>query len=162
MASDETKVFNPPNSLKNKVGVGGPDAVDAETLQKAEQAIANMTGNYLEWVDSDLTKLSTVIEDLLSDDGSARKEKLDAVFFVAHDMKGQGGSFNYRLITIIGDGLCRAIEKMKGDMISVENEVIKVHLEAMKLVIAKRMDGDGGKEGEALVAGLRSVTAKIE
>lgn len=162
MASDEPKILRPPTSLKDKVGIGGPDSVDAVTLQRAEQAISNMTDNYLEWVDSDLSKLSDAVDQLFVDDGLDRNQKLETVFFIAHDMKGQGGSFNYRLITIIGDALCRTIEKMNGVLIAIENEVIKVHFEAMKLVIAKRMSGDGGKEGEALVSGLQSVSEKIE
>jgi len=162
MASDEPKVFRPPSSLKDKVGVGGLDSVDAATLQRAEQAISNMTDNYLEWVEADLVKLSDAVDLLFDDEDTNRKQKLETVFYIAHDMKGQGGSFNYRLITVIGDALCRTIDKMTSETTGIENEVVKVHLEAMKLVIAKRMSGDGGKEGEALVAGLRSVSERIQ
>lgn len=162
MASDGPEIIEPPKKLKDKVSVGGPDAVDAATLERAEQAIAGMTDSYLEWVANDLAKLAVAVEHLLSDPKAAdRDERMQKVFFLVHDMKGQGGSFNYRLITVIGDGLCRAIEKMDGSHVSAENEVVKVHVDALKLVIAQRMEGDGGAAGEALVAGLRSVAAKI-
>jgi chemotaxis protein histidine kinase CheA len=162
MAKDGPQIIDPPNKLKDKVGIGGPNAVDAKTLEQAEQAIVDMTDSYLEWAVEDLAKVGAALDHLLEDPNATdRKQRLEKIFLIVHDMKGQGGSFNYRLITVIGDGLCRAIERMTGENIAAENEVVKVHVDALKLVIGHRMDGDGGKEGEALVAGLRSVAAKV-
>jgi hypothetical protein len=50
MAEDKLEIINPPNSLKQKVGTGGPGAVDLEALERAEQVIVGMTDSYLEWV----------------------------------------------------------------------------------------------------------------
>jgi hypothetical protein len=42
MSDDKVEIINPPNTVKSKVRVGGPGAVDASTLDCAEQAIAGM------------------------------------------------------------------------------------------------------------------------
>ncbi len=89
-----------------------------------------------------------------------RKDELEEVFGVAHDMKGQGGSFGYDLITAIGNQLCRLIEKLEkaGD---AEVNAIRVHIDAMKLVIAQKIKGDGGKAGDQILFGLEKVAEKL-
>ena len=44
MSEDKVEIINPPNTVKAKVRVGGPGAVDTSTLEKAEEAIASMGG----------------------------------------------------------------------------------------------------------------------
>ena len=38
-----------------------------------------------------------------------RKAEAEQVFQIAHDIKGQGGSFGYDLMTLIANELCRLI-----------------------------------------------------
>ena len=112
MSDDKLEIINPPNALKQKVGTGDAGAVDMEALERAEQVIFGMTGSYLNWVAEDLQKIDTAYVVLKAADGD-RKAELNGVFQVAHDIKGQGGSFGYDLITAIGNELCRFIEKSK-------------------------------------------------
>ncbi len=112
MSDDKLEIINPPNALKQKVGTGGAGAVDVEALERAEQVIFGMTGSYLNWVAEDLQKIDTAYVVLKAADGD-RKAELNGVFQVAHDIKGQGGSFGYDLMTAIGNELCRFIEKSK-------------------------------------------------
>jgi len=94
MSDEKLEIINPPNALKQKVGTGGPGAVDLEALERAEQVIAGMTDSYLEWVVEDLKKIEAAYNALASASGDGREE-MQAVFQVAHDIKGQGGSFGY-------------------------------------------------------------------
>ncbi len=146
MSEDKVEIINPPNTVKTKVRVGGPGAVDSSTLDRAEEAIAGMADQYLDWVQEDIKRIDEAFAVLAAASGD-RKAELDDVFQVAHDMKGQGGSFGYDLITAIGNQLCRLIEKLEniGDS---EVNAIRVHIDAMKLVIAQKMKGNGGKAGD--------------
>jgi len=47
---DKPQVIHAPNTLSAKVTRGGPGAVDLTVLEKAEQVIAEMSGEYLDWV----------------------------------------------------------------------------------------------------------------
>jgi HPt (histidine-containing phosphotransfer) domain-containing protein len=147
------------NALKSKVGVGGPSAADLAALEKAEAVIANMGDSYLEWVEEDLAKISRLLEELKAAKDGGR-DILDPMFQISHDMKGQGGSFDYQLMTTLGYDLCRLIEKMDSAG-PHEIEVIELYIDAMKLVISKRMQGTGGEPGEQLLAGLDQVLAKV-
>ena len=112
-------------------------------MERAEEVIAGMTGSYLEWVVEDLKKIDAAYAKLAAATGD-RKEEMNGVFQVSHDIKGQGGSFGYDLMTAIGNELCRLIEK--ADKIGAgEVEATKLHFDAMKLVIGEDLKGNGGK-----------------
>jgi len=159
MVDDKLEIINPPNNLKKKVGTGGAGAVDLKALERAEQVIADMTESYLDWVAEDLKKIDQAYAKLEVATGD-RKEEMEAVFEISHDIKGQGGTFGYDLMTAIATELCRLIEKAEkiGDE---EVEVVKLHIAALKLVIDEDMKGQGEKAGEKMLAGLQQVCDKL-
>jgi chemotaxis protein histidine kinase CheA len=159
MADDEMEIINPPNTLKNKVREGGPGAVDLATLERAENVIAQMADSYLEWAQEDLVRMDGAYKALAAA-APPRKKESEQVFQIAHDIKGQGGSFGYDLMTVIANELCRLIER-QDDFGDAKVQAIKVHIDAMKLVIQDRMKGDGGANGQALVDGIRQVGDKL-
>ncbi|MBT3237993.1 MAG: phosphorelay protein [Rhodospirillaceae bacterium] len=159
MSDEDVQVIKPPNTLSAKVSKGGPGAVDLEAIERAEAVIAGMADNYLEWVEEDLVKLQKSYDGLIGDRDNA-KERMETIFGIAHDMKGQGGSFNYDLMTILGNDLCRFIED-KETASDVDVEVIGLYVSAMKVVIAQRMEGDGGAAGTEVLNGLAAVVEKL-
>jgi len=155
----QVQVINPPQTLQNKVEKGGPGAVDLEALAKAESVIANLSDDYLDWVKEDLVRLEKAYDLLRSGEGETKKN-LDRVFQIAHDMKGQGGSFGFDLMTAIGDQLCRLVEKME-TVGPREVTMVRVHIDAMRVVITKNLKGDGGAEGKQLLMGLDLVGGRV-
>lgn len=157
----KAEIIVPPDNLSDKIVKGGPNAVDMDALERAEQVIANMADSYLDWVEEDLKKISAAY-DRLAEGGGDRAKDIDKVFGIAHDMKGQGGSFGYELITAVGNNLCRLIERFD-DSISakVQNEAIRIHIDAMKLIISSRMRGDGGEQGTAILNGVQQMVEKL-
>ncbi|MFC1673188.1 phosphorelay protein [Pseudomonadota bacterium] len=152
------KIIHAPKTLQAKVDKGGPGAVDMDALAKAEDVIANLADDYLDWVKEDFVRLEAAYEKLKAGEGDD-KENLDAVFQIGHDMKGQGGSFGYELMTAIGDHLCRLVEKVE-TVGPREFTMIRVHIDAMRIVITKELKGDGGDEGRKLLMGLTLVGEK--
>jgi len=155
---DKPQVINAPNTLNAKVTRGGPGAVDPAVLAKAEQVITDMAGQYLDWVEEDLKKIQAAFENLKADGG---KENLEKIFEIAHDMKGQGGSFGYPLITTVANDLCRMVENLENAG-AKETEVIRLHIDTMRVIITNRMENDGGAAGEELLSGLEKVVAKMQ
>jgi len=153
------EIINPPNLLKAKVKTGGPGAVDAATLERAEAAVANLTDQYLDWVVQDLDRIGKAFEELETADEGSVPEKLEAVFQISHDIKGQGGSFGYDMMTSVGNQLCRLIEYADATNPKLI-EAVGVHIETMKLVISQKIKGDGGKVGEQMLSGLEQIFKK--
>lgn len=89
-----------------------------------------------------------------------RIEELSGVYREVHKLRNQGEKFDYGLLTAIGDALCRFIEKLDKPN-PKEVVAIRLHIDAMKLVVAKNIKGTGGAIGEEMLAGLRQVCDKI-
>lgn len=160
-SDDEMEIITPPNTLRSKVRKGGPGAVDPAVLERAEKVIASMADSYLEWVQEDLGRLQGAYDRLFAaKDTAGRQQALSEVFQVAHDMKGQGGSFGYDLITAIGNELCRMIERVDEPGPAVI-EAVKVHVDSIRLVIQERISGDGGDQGRAMLAGIQRVCDRV-
>ncbi len=159
MAEGKLEVINPPNVLKEKVGDDAKGAIDLEALEKAEEAIASLADSYLDSVAEDIRKIDDAFEKLEAATGD-RKEELKGVFQESLNLKGQGGSFGYDLMTAIGNELCRFIEKLDKAG-PKEIEAIKLHIDSMKLVIGNDIKGDGGDTGEKMLTGLQQVCDKL-
>ena len=153
------EIIEVPNPLKTKVSYG-PDGVDAAMLEKAEAMIANLQGDFVVWVQDDLKKLQQFFDTASGQPEAERALAMKEVFGVLHDMKGQGGSFGYPLVTSISNTLCRFMESIT-NYGPQEMEAILIHINTLRLIVAERLSGDGGIKGEKLVKGLELVLHKF-
>lgn len=155
--AEKSEIINPPQSLQSKVSKGA-GAVDMDAIERAEKVITDLADDYVDWAKEDLVKLEGAYKKLVAGEDDA-KVLLNGVFHVAHDMKGQGGSFGYDLMTAVGDKLCRLVEKLEkaGPR---EIKMIRVYVDAMQVIIAHKLKGDGGDEGQQLLMGLELVVKK--
>lgn len=128
-----------------------------ETLARAEQATTALRANYTEWARVDVDQAQAVFDTARADPAD-RRTRLDRVFAAMHNIKGQGSSFGYPLVTRIGQSMCRLIEpgRTVGD---ADLKVAQAHLDALKLVLDKQIAGAGGKTGEALAKRLEAMSA---
>jgi len=74
MSDQAGKVIKPPNTLSQKVTVGGPGAVDAAALERAETVISDLAGDYVNWAKDDIKRLEGVFAGMK--DGSGDNDKL--------------------------------------------------------------------------------------
>ena len=140
--------------------MGGPGAVDQERLAKAEAVIEQMTENYLDWVEADLVNLDKELAQL--NPGGGHAERLEGIYRTSHDIKGQGGSFGYQLMTEIGTLMCRYIENVEGDLTQEDIELMTLCHQSMRAVISGRLSGDGGEAGRLVLDGLSQVAEKVK
>ena len=127
-----------------------------ETLARAEEATTALRANYTAWARIDVDRTQALLDAAKREPEGARAQ-LDLLYAAMHNIKGQGASFGYPLVTRIGQSLCRMIAPDR----PVEGAVIKVaqaHLDALKLVLEKKIAGKGGDVGEKLAARLESLT----
>lgn len=125
-------------------------------VASAQAAVAGLSDKYIGWVNDDLKRLDAAIADVT--DGN-NADALRGVYGVAHDIKGQGSTFGYHLITDIGQLLCRyaerAIERKK-----VDRAVIDAHVEAMRTVVDNRIQGPAGELGREILDALKGAAER--
>ena len=127
---------------------GGGGGISAEALAKAEEALSEQSEDYPDWVSGLITKLAEQHSRCV-DTPENRRAYFEEINVMAHDMKGQGGTFGYPLITDFSDSLYKVSEQ-KDNIQDEHVNLIKSHIDAMRAVINGRVAGDGGEIGQAL------------
>lgn len=126
--------------------VGVPEAWQ----KQAEQVIQKLSEHYPETASAELKEAEDVFKAGQSLPQDQRFQEYQTTFFrLIHNLKGQGGTFGYPLVTEVGNHLCRYIERQK-KFEEKENACIARHLVILKAIIDKRLTGDGGSKGQAL------------
>lgn len=125
--------------------------VDPDALARAEAALHALSDDYLRWVEADLIRLGAALAALRAADQESWPVAAEALFAVAHDIKGQAATFGYPLLTRLGGMLCRTVRQEGGTAALARVETL---VTAMAEVVDLRLCGDGGEQGRDLVARL--------
>ena len=145
-------LIDPGRHLRDKVRKsGGPTPEQA--VMRALNTAESMMDDYQGWAVDDLQALWKVFQESSAGTGNARE-----LFDIAHEVRGQGGSFGFPLISLIGDSLCKFLEP-RTILSARELEVVKIHILAMKAVFHQGLKGkQKGLDGElrGLLASLRN------
>jgi hypothetical protein len=159
--------IQPPNNLRDKQKKAGVSlSFDGKAIDQAEAAIRRSKEDYFVSVGEDLTKLQRYYEAAVAEPAK-RNAHVEDLHGVAQAIAGQGSLFGYPLVSSLGSQLCHYIEDhifpFAGERMPTEGEleVVKVHMETIRLVIQQKMEGDGGPVGLKLVAGLGAVIKKV-
>lgn len=153
------KALAPPDFLKAKVTAGqGLDLSSVES--RASEAMAALERDFLQHTRETLAKLDQLIAQLASGPAGDHTTRLSEIKSLAHDLRGQAGTFGYDLVTVLGSSLFDYIEDAKGGNADLL-QVIEIHVDAVKAVIAGKILGLGGERGQSLIAGLEAMIAKV-
>jgi chemotaxis protein histidine kinase CheA len=151
------------NRLKEKTAGLAPGnvSISPKAMEEAEKALFKMAEDYPDWVSGLIVKLQEQ-HGRCVDTPDKRTDFFEEINHIAHDMKGQGGTFGYPLITDFSDSLYGFTVKRTGEITDNEVELVKSHLDAMRAVIRGRVSGDGGEIGATLAESLNKAIAKYE
>ncbi|MCG8356078.1 MAG: response regulator [Kiloniellales bacterium] len=148
--------FRPANKLKDKVGsnaLKGEIDIDPIIIQAAETKIQSMLGDYSDWVQKSLEAMTEASDSLQieTEHGDVNRKYIAQINKIAHELRGQGGIFNYPLTTALGKSLYRTT--MDFGMIMTENRIklIRAHIDGIRSVFHNKIRGDGGEVGAALL-----------
>ena len=152
---DEEIALN--NVLKVKLGGGIPEAC----LHRAERAIASLKDQYVQWVRRDLAHLEELAGQAIepSDKGNWQR-CLKEMQRLVHDMRGQGGTFGYPLVSSVASSL---LDLLKQTDITPQNaaRLVRLHTDLIERIVESRIEGDGGSTGQQIVTRLGELTAEI-
>jgi hypothetical protein len=155
---DSVEIFKPPHPIAGKVSVGGPNAITEDLLNRTEASLcANFGSQYLDWLKEDMHHLEREMRQL----GTERAgEVLEAVRDRLHEMRGMGSTFQFELVTKISDQMYRLLterDHLEHDRFAA----LRVHYDSLKMVFARKLKGDGGVAGQAIMDGLQKVYIKF-
>ncbi len=154
--------FRPANKLRDKLG---PNALrsqidfDPLVLQAAELRIQELVGDYSTWVNKYLESMTESF-DALSKGAANPKSHVRTINHIAHELRGQGGIFDYPLITAFGKTLYEATSDAGAEITENRLKLMEAHIDALRLVFGKQIRGNGGEVGMALMKDIERAVHK--
>lgn len=122
-------------------------------LARAQAAVDDLAKGYTTWARADVDRARKALDAALAEPAQ-RAKHVEELFRVAHDLKGQGASFGYPLVTRIAESLCKLTRDRKLAYEDRHLDLARSHLDAAQLVLTKEIKGEGGQVGADLTAKL--------
>lgn len=135
------------------MAAGDPSELDSEALDRAEAALSALSAEYLRWVRADVEALAAALAALRRAGPGEWAQAAERVHVLAHNIKGQGGTFGYPLLTRLGQALCALLQggPAGGEVVLARMDALSA---AMAEIVARHLSGDGGAHGRALLNSL--------
>ncbi len=157
-------VYRLPNRLRDKVlGIGGTRGFDPMLVKLATEAIIRREDDYADWVMGSVQRLHQLLKRLAA--GEPARPILKEMNAIAHELRGQGTTFGYPLVTLF----CQSLFEFTGadlplDMALGEDEqtLLKAHVDGVQAVLGGKVKGDGGPVGKELRHMLTASVARYK
>lgn len=151
---------NQENALAAKLrGAKISEAELERRLASAEKKIQGASLGFGHSVAGDIEKALAALDGMDPDDDG--EETNAAVFRVAHDLKGQGTTFGFPLVTQIAGLLCDFIRSIKSFSSEDSVSVVRAHLSALQLVLKQNIKGEGDEAARQLVDKLALAATRV-
>ncbi|MEM6683497.1 MAG: Hpt domain-containing protein [Pseudomonadota bacterium] len=111
---------------------------------------------YLDWTEDAIQELAGHIQTAHT---APESDTVQKIYEITHNIKGMGTSFGFPLMTEAGRSLCGYL-RARGDK-APDHSVLDAHLKSFRLVLTKRMMGDGGAVGRDLVGRLNQLVEHL-
>ena len=121
------------------------------------EILADLREIYLQGVRGDLAALDALLEDM-SLGRRSWAEIVERLRRITHNIKGQGTSFGFPLMTEIGESLHALLREAPEQSTPAAARVIEAHVTCLHRVIENDIDGEPGPEGRQVVERLKSLT----
>jgi hypothetical protein len=134
-----------PDSTNDAAGLS------ADVVARAEAALKGLAAEYERRAAQDVARLKALLAELKA--GAAAPSIWESLHRTAHDMKGQGGTFDYALVSEIADRLCGFLKRTPPDASAAGS--IGAFIDALATVLNTRLTGNGGEAGTTILASIK-------
>ena len=149
------EIIVPENKLRGAVSAGSTQSRDADPVARAEKALAGLSPEFGNWMDSECDRLDRARHDIVK--AGITQSGKDALFRAAHDIKGEAATFGYPAMASAAKSLCRLIEHTP-DTSRIPVPLIDQHVDAVRAIYREYARSDAKKLAATLTARLREVT----
>ncbi len=154
----EVQFYPPSNRLRSKVKVVAPGTgFDTSAIDRAEQALDKLSVRFEGWILEEVERLQSARDDV--DAHGYRGEYAEELFRAAHDLKGQGMTFGYPLVTYVAGSMCRLLEVLGAtETAKAPIDLIDHHVDAIRAIVRDRIKGNTHSTASELANGLSDAT----
>lgn len=146
-------VITQPNPLRKVLRRVEEKDLD-DPIARAEQALADLSGEFKSWMTTEVNRLSAAYVAIRND--GFTKERRDELFHAAHDIKGDAATFGFPAAAGVAESLCRVIEHAP-DLERVPAELFTHHINAILAIVHENTKLDSISVSAELSRRLRKV-----
>lgn len=147
------QVITQPNPLRKLVRpLDDKDSDDP--VARAEQALADLAGEFGNWMQVECERLGTAHDAILRD--GLTPQAREELFRAAHDIKGGAATFGYPTAAAAAESLCRIIEHAP-DLAKVPGDLILHHVNAIQAIVREQPRRNAATTATELSGRLRDV-----
>ena len=147
------ELITPPHELRKAVGAATEPADDP--VARAEAALAELSSEFGTWMETECTRLETARQ-LVKRFGFTKKTH-EVLFRVAHDIKGEAGTFGYPAVVGVANSLCRLLEHTP-ELSRIPVDLADQHIDAIRAITREHARPDLLDIAAQLTRRLREVT----
>jgi HPt (histidine-containing phosphotransfer) domain-containing protein len=151
---DTHLVITQPNALR-KALLRVPESDLDDPVGRAEKALADLSGEFKQWMTVEADRLSAAHAAVLRD--GFTDQTREELFRAAHDIKGDAATFGYPSAAAAAESLCRIVEHAP-DLDAVPAELIGHHINAVQAIVRGRTKLDNVLVAGVLSRQLRGIT----
>lgn len=156
LVAGEHQIIHVPNTLRAKTGPG--ERIDPARVKEAEKAIQEMAGEFCTWALEDVAELRGILTECVKGkhEIASKREK---IYDISHNVKGQGSTFGYTLLTSVADNLCNFLDNQEVLLLD-HVPVLMAHTEALHAILRFGVKGSDDPTGQEILRSLHVLIRK--
>jgi HPt (histidine-containing phosphotransfer) domain-containing protein len=148
------EIISPPFKLRRVLAKPPAASVD-DPVARAEEALARLASEFATWMEAEGERLDAARQGVKA--AGFTTATRDALFFAAHDIRGDAETLGYPAVAIPAASLCRLIEHTP-DMRRIPIALVDQHVDAVRAIIREGSRPDAEQTIAILTSRLREVT----
>lgn len=141
--------------LQDRIGTG---TISDEVVAQAQKAMDENTVDFPPMAKPHLAAMDEIM-DRLKKGEIDQKQAAEELMTPIMNIKANAGSFKYEVVTGLTDTVLLFLETIE-DTNNKVFEIVELLRQAVYIIFAKGITGDGGEEGAALLAGFKEACDK--
>ena len=135
----EVLVFSPPPGPALQALV---DVTEADLIARGHAVLVRAADDGLDWAEDDIAALQALLD----------APNAAAIWRRAYDLRGNGGTFGWPLVTDVATLVCRYVDR-QGE--HADARTLQALTGALLVVFTEGLKGDAGEAGRELIAALQ-------
>lgn len=131
------QIIEPPKTLQKKVRKLSAREAKFDPVEKAEQAVARLSVNFVSWMDEEVERLLNIWQS--SKASGFSPETRASLYRAAHDMRGQAATLGFPAVSQIAGVFCDILDAVGAE--GVPDAFLEKYINAIR-AIARETDAD--------------------